>query len=355
MCNHHRNPVQCILPPYIADKMKDTGKLKKENSLDNQLRDYRFRSDRKFFSALPHPEQKLMAVKPVKAAKPKAVIEVYNVAKGYSLPGKQMAAAAIAKDKDAKNVLNGVKYTWDFYYSIFSRNSVDNAGKPLINSIHYGKKYDNAMWNGRQMVYGDGDGIVFDSFTLDIDIIGHELTHGVTQYTANLNYENQSGAMNESFSDVFGIMIKQYALKQDVNQSNWLIGENVMIGKQYALRSMIAPGTAYKNHPQWGNDPQPATMDKYMHLSNDAEGDYGGVHYNSGIPNFAFCTAARAAGGFAWETVGKVWYATLTQSLKADADFAALKKSTILQAQKLFGKGSKVHKAVISGWAAAKV
>ena len=355
MCTNHRNPIQCILPPYIADKMKDSGKHEPEESLDNKLRNHRMHSDRKFFSALPRADQKLMAVKKAKPVKPKPVIEVNNVQKGYSLPGKPMTATQIAKDKNAKNVLNGVSATWDFYYSIFNRNSVDNAGMALINSVHYGKRYNNAMWNGRQMVFGDGDGKVFGSFTLDIDIIGHELTHAVTQYTANLDYENQSGALNESFSDVFGIMIKQYALKQDANQSNWLIGENVMLGKQYALRSMIAPGTAYKKHPHWGNDPQPATMDKFLDMPNTDDGDYGGVHYNSGIPNYAFCMTAREAGGYSWETVGKVWYAALTQSLAADADFAAMKKSTILHAQKLFGKNSKVHKAVISGWKAAKV
>ncbi len=355
MCTNHRNPVQCILPPYISDKMKNSGKHEPEESLDNQLRNYRMRSDRKFFSALPHADQLVLAVKKAKAVKPKPVIEVHNVKKGYSLPGVLMTAAQIARDKEAKNVFNGVNATWDFYYSLFKRNSVDNAGMTLINSVHYGKRYDNAMWNGRQMVYGDGDNKVFGSFTLDIDIIGHELTHAVTQYTANLKYENQSGALNESFSDVFGIMIKQYALKLTVDQSDWLIGENVMLGKQYALRSMIAPGTAYKNHPQWGDDPQPATMDKFLKMPNTDAGDNGGVHYNSGIPNYAFCMAAKEAGGYSWETVGKVWYAALTESLQEDADFATMKKATLTQAQKLFGKNSKVHKAVISGWKAAKV
>jgi Zn-dependent metalloprotease len=355
MCNNHRNPIQCILPPYIADKMKDISKLKKEESLDNELRNYRFRSDRNFFSALPKVEQKMFAVKKAPIKKPKAIIEIHDVEKGYSLPGKLLSATDIAKDQIAKNVRSGVKNTWDFYFNIFKRNSIDNEGMVLVNSIHYGKKYKNAMWNGRQMVYGDGDKVVFDSFTVDIDIIGHELAHGVTQYTANLKYENQSGALNESFSDVFGIMIKQYALKQDVNKSNWLIGENIMLGKEYALRSMIAPGTAFINHPQWGDDPQPATMNKFVKMRNNAKGDWGGVHYNSGIPNFAFCMAAKEAGGFSWETVGKVWYAALTQSLKEDADFDTAKKATILQASKIFGKNSKVHKAVISGWKAAKV
>lgn len=355
MCNNKRNPIQCILPPYIVEKMKDKTKIPLGESLDNDLRNFRFRSDRKFFSTLPRADVRAMAITTAKAVKPKPLIEIYNVSKGYSLPGKRMRAASIAKDREAKKVLNGVKYTWDFYYKILKRNSIDNAGMALVNSVHYGKKYNNAMWNGRQMVYGDGDKKVFGSFTLDLDIIGHELTHGVIQYTANLDYEFQSGALNESFADVFGILVKQFALKQDVDQSNWLIGENIMLGKQYALRSMIAPGKAFLNHPQWGDDPQPATMDRFLRLPNTKEGDNGGVHFNSGIPNFAFCMAAKQAGGYAWETVGKVWYAALTQSLKNDSDFTAAKKATISHAQKLFGKGSKVHKAVIAGWKAARV
>ena len=357
MCTNHRNAIQCIIPPYIADKMIDNEETKTDEALDNQLRDHRFRSDRKFFSALTKPQQIRMAVKKISATKPKPIIEVYTCAHGYSLPGKLVAGKSMttSKDKDVKNVYHGVKYTSEFYYKIFNRNSIDNAGMALINSVHYGNRYNNAMWNGRQMVFGDGDKTTFGSFTADLDIMGHELTHGVTQFTANLDYENQSGALNESFSDVFGIMIKQFALNLDVNQSNWLIGENVMRGKQYALRSMKAPGSAYKNHPLLGNDPQPATMDNYQKLPNTDAGDYGGVHYNSGIPNYAFCMAAIEVGGYAWETVGKVWYAALTQILKHNADFTAAKKATIDRAQKLFGKKSKVRQAVINGWVKAKV
>jgi Zn-dependent metalloprotease len=355
MCQNHRNPIQCILPPYIADKMKQRKEIKQEESLDNQLRNNRFRSDRNFFAKLAIAEQNIMAIKKAKIGKPKPSIEIHNLEKGYSLPGKIMTADEIASDKIAKHVHEGVWHTWNFYYKIFSRNSIDNAGKVLVNSIHYGKRYNNAMWNGRQMVFGDGDKKVFDSFTEDIDIIGHELAHAVTQYSANFKYENQSGALNESYSDVFGIMIKQYALKQDVKKSNWLIGENIMLGDEYAIRSMKAPGSAFKNHPQWGNDPQPATMNDFVKMPNNVDEDYGGVHYNSGIANYAFCMAAIEAGGYAWETVGKVWYAALTQTLNADADFVAAKKATIAQAVTLFGKGSKVHKAVIKGWKAAKV
>lgn len=355
MCHHHRNPVQCILPPYIADKMKEKKKIPKNESLDNEFRNYRFRSDREFFAALAPARLKMMAVSKAVATKPKPIIHIHNLRKGYNLPGAKMLPKTIARDKDAKAVKAGVTKTWKFYYELFNRNSIDDEGMAIVNSIHYGKKYSNAIWNGRQMIFGDGDKKVFGSFTLDIDIIAHELAHGVTQYAANFDYELEPGALNESFSDVFGIMIKQFALNQKVEESNWLIGENIMLGKKYALRSLAAPGTAFVNHPTWGDDPQPATMDKFLRMPNTKNGDWGGVHFNSGIPNFAFYTAAMEAGGYAWDTVGRVWYAALTEVLKNDATFNACKKATIAQAKKLFGNGSKVHKAVVKGWKAAKV
>lgn len=358
MCNHHRNPVQCIVPPYMQEKLdKKMSPKKLEAEIDNSLRSHRLRSDRKFMSALPVQHRRLMAVSKAVAKKPKPIIEVHSCEHGYSLPGKLLMATGgkASKDQDALNVYKGAMHTWELYYNVFNRNSIDNMGMAIIQSVHYGKIYKNAMWNGRQMIYGDGDKKVFDSFTLDIDIIGHELAHGLTQYAANLNYENESGALNESMSDVFGILVKQYALKLDVKKSNWLIGENIMRGKNYALRSMSAPGSAYKNHPSWGDDPQPATMDHFSKTPNTEEGDWGDVHTNSGIPNFAFYVAAYNTGGFAWEKVGKVWYAALTSTLKKDSNFHDAREATIFHASKLFGKGSLVEKAVRDGWKAAKV
>lgn len=351
------NPLRCIIPPYIADKLVESdNKQLQQEGLENKLLNYRMRSDRKFLSSLSPSHQRALAVTKKVAKKPKAIIEVYTSNHLRNLPGTLLSKSGRKyEDEDAQNVYYAGSQTWKFYYDLFQRNSIDDNGMTMIHSVHYGKKYDNAMWNGRQMLYGDGDQKVFDSFTKDIDIIGHELTHGVTQFTANLNYENQPGALNESMSDVFGIMIKQRALKQDVKTADWLIGENVMIGDEYALRSLKAPGTAYKNHPLYGDDPQPATMDDYVDLPNNDQGDWGGVHYNSGIPNYAFYVTAFNIGGYSWEKAGVIWYAALTKELQPDADFDAAKKATIKQAEIIFGKGSVEEKAVKSGWKAAKV
>ena len=163
------------------------------------------------------------------------------------------------------------------------------------------------------MVFGDGDAEIFQDFTRSPDVIGHELTHGVTENTANLPYHFQSGALNESISDVFGSMVKQYINKQTADQADWLIGEGLFhpgVGAT-ALRSMKAPGTAYKN-TVIGSDRQPAHMDQYADLPDTDDGDYGGVHINSGIPNKAFYLAAVGMGGSSWEVAGQIWYASLT-------------------------------------------
>src|SRR5258705_701935 len=155
------------------------------------------------------------------------------------------------------------------------------------------------------MLYGDGDGRIFNRFTKVLDVIGHELTHGVTQYTAALDYHDQSGALNEHFSDVFGILVKQYSLKQTAKKADWLIGAGIFTQRVHgaAIRSMKAPGTAYDD-PTLGRDPQPAHMKNYVKSHDDS----GGVHVNSGIPNHVFYLVATALGGNAWEVAGKIWY-----------------------------------------------
>ena len=166
---------------------------------------------------------------------------------------------------EADEAYDGLGATFNFYLQVMHRVSIDGQGLPLNATVHYDNAYDNAFWNGEQMVFGDGDGKLFNRFTISLDVIGHELTHGVTGSTAKLVYMGQPGALNESISDVFGSMIKQYKNNQAAADADWLIGAGLLTNQVNgkALRSMSAPGTAY-NDPILGRDPQPDNMSKYV-------------------------------------------------------------------------------------------
>src|SRR6185503_387869 len=188
---------------------------------------------------------------------------IYDLKHGTNLPGTLVRSEGnpAKKDQQVNEAYNYSGTTYDFYKAVFGRNSIDDRGMRLDSSVHYSTDYDNAFWNGMQMVYGDGDRIIFDRFTKCLDVVGHELTHGVTQYEAALEYHGQPGALNESFSDVFGVLVKQYILKQNVDKADWLIGAGLFARKVkgVALRSMKDPGTAYDD-PTIGKDPQPGHM-----------------------------------------------------------------------------------------------
>ncbi len=251
-------------------------------------------------------------------------------------------------DPAVNEAYDGLGATWELWSAAYDRNSLDGKGMPLLATVHYGDRYDNAFWDGRQMVFGDGDGVVFDRFTSSLDVIGHELAHGVTEHTAGLLYRGQPGALNESISDVFGVLVKQYALGQTAAEADWLVGAELLLPGVHgrALRDMHHPGTAYDD-PNLGKDPQPATMDDYVVTDSDS----GGVHINSGIPNRAFVLAALAIGGHAWEDAGAIWYATLTgDGIRADCDFVTFAGLTIAAAADRHGFGSVQHSAVRSAW-----
>jgi Zn-dependent metalloprotease len=251
------------------------------------------------------------------------------------------------EDKAVNEAYDGSNATYEFYRDLFGRNSLDGAGLELVSSVHYGVAFDNAFWDGTQMVYGDGSGRIFrvGGLTQSLDVIAHELTHGITEYTAGLAYSKQSGALNESFSDVFGSLVKQYSLKQSATEADWLIGEGILVpGLGTALRSMLNPGTAYSG------DRQPGHMDNYVDLpdDNDPRNDNGGVHINSGIPNRAFALAALALGGNAWEKAGRIWYQALTTRLRPTTQFDAAAHATVDVAGTLFGAAE--QEAVHGAW-----
>ena len=243
---------------------------------------------------------------------------------------------------------DGLGHTHELYRTEYSRASIDDDNLPLEATVHFGRHYDNAFWNGERMVFGDGDGQVFTRMTASLSVIGHELTHGVTQYTAGLEYSGQSGALNESFSDVFGALVEQRTANQTASEASWLIGVGLFTDEVEgeAIRSMKAPGTAYDDDVL-GADPQPASMSGYV----ETEEDYGGVHLNSGIPNRAFYLVAEALGGKAWEAPGQIWYDTLTGSgLTSTIDFAGFARATATAASARYGEASVEHDAVLAGW-----
>lgn len=265
------------------------------------------------------------------------------------LPGRTVRGEGDAPTGDlaTDEAYDGLGATYDLLAEAFGRASIDGAGLPLLATVHYGRAYDNAFWDGGQMVFGDGDGQVFGRFTASLSVIGHELAHGVTQYSADLVYQGQSGALNESVSDVFGALVEQHARGQDAASASWLIGEGLFTDQVEgnALRSMAAPGTAYDDDVL-GKDPQPAHMDDYVETSDDN----GGVHLNSGIPNRAFHLVATTIGGRSWEAPGRIWYETLLGDLSSDATFAEFAAATAATASRLFGDRSAQHRAVLDAW-----
>jgi len=274
---------------------------------------------------------------------------IYDAQNRWRLPGRLVRGEGSPKSRDlaVNEAYNGSGAVYDFFKKIYQRNSLDDQGMRLDSSVHYGKNYDNAFWNGRQMVYGDGDGELFRRFTRSLDVIGHELAHGIIQCEADLLYQDQPGALNESYADVFGSLVKQYRKRQKAEEADWLIGAGLFTRKVkgQALRSLKAPGTAYDD-PILGKDPQPSHMSEYV----KTQEDNGGVHINSGIPNRAFYEVAIRLGGYAWEKAGRIWYVALVEKLSPEATFEEAAQATCSVAGELFGEGSEEERAVREGW-----
>jgi Zn-dependent metalloprotease len=329
-----------IIPEYMNKRIVDKGTEKqKETAWKNLILTEQLRGRR----------QVTALMSPMFSRSDKLHRTIFDANTSETLPGTIVRVEG-GRPMGGKTVSEAYDYSGDtyrYFQQVHERNSIDGRGMKLDSSVHYGENYNNAFWNGTQMVYGDGDGEIFDRFTRCVDVIGHELTHGVTQYEAALEYQGQPGALNESFSDIFGSLVKQYALKQNVDKADWLIGAGLFTKKikGVALRSMKAPGTAYDD-PTIGKDLQPGHMKNYYKKSDD---NYG-VHINSGIPNHAFYLAALEIGGYAWEKTGKIWYTTLRDRLQENSDFQDAANLTFEVSGALYGKGGPEEKAVLKAW-----
>ncbi len=259
--------------------------------------------------------------------------EVYDAKGKEILPGKKVRVEGqkATGNVEADQAFDFTGFVRDFYSKEYGRTSIDGKGMKYVSTVNYGQNYENAFWNGSQMTYGrPGPTSPFKTFVL-LDIAGHEITHGITEMEAAVQYRGQSGALNESLSDVFGSLIKQYAKGQKAGEADWLVGDGIWKAevKGRALRDMMNPGTAY-NDPAIGKDPQPAHMKDYY----KTRGDNGGVHYNSGIPNKAFALFATEVGGHAWEGPGHIWFAA-RKAAGSNPSFAQFAYHTIEQARAL--------------------
>lgn len=333
-----------VLPPYLLDRLTRHASAHVQASAAATLRldgdPNAVRTAAQAQARVPHT---------VQAAAPAADLQrsVHSADQGTRLPGRLVRAegAAPTGDAAADEAYDYLGATDALFRQVYGRNAIDAAGMPMVGTVHYGRHYENAFWNGEQIVFGDGDGEVFNRFTIALDIVAHELTHGVIDHEGGLAYQGQSGALNESISDVFGVLAKQHHLRHTAAQADWLIGAGLFTSavRARALRSMSAPGTAYDD-PMLGRDPQPAHMRDFVVTGEDN----GGVHINSGIPNRAFYLAAAALDGYAWEEAGRVWYdALLDDRLAPDSDFAAFARLTLEHAARA---GDAAHRAVRQAW-----
>jgi Zn-dependent metalloprotease len=343
-------PCVChVVPPDLLRQLAaDAGSTEKRSLLDTLRHDRDIRRERSVRASLVTRTTMVASGATSTSAKPKR--SIYDQQGRTDTNRSNLARAEgdkATKDAGVNEAYDGLGFTHKLFASQFGYNSIDGQGMALVGLVHYGQQYDNAFWDGEQMVFGDGDGKLFTRFTKSIDVIGHELTHGVTEHLAGLRYSGQSGALNESVSDVFGSLVKQFKRKETAATADWLIGADI-VGPDLspALRSMKAPGTANRY------DRQPADMSGYVKTS----GDNGGVHTNSGIPNRAFYLLAAAIGGPAWLDAGQIWWATLNDpALRPTSTFKAFAQLTVKQAGVRFGTTSTQALAAMSAWHTVKV
>ncbi|GAA4115985.1 hypothetical protein GCM10022415_12750 [Knoellia locipacati] len=345
-----RPAVRCgIVPPYLLEALSSSGEPHLEERARETLRLDRRRYEEHAREHALRPDRPRVSRSANRATTEAPNRVVHDAAGGTTLPGTKVRGEGdpAVDDTAVNEAYDGLGATWELWNAAYGRNSLDDKGLGLVATVRYGKDYDNAFWDGSQMVFGDGDGVVLLGFTRSLDVIGHELAHGVTQYTSGLVYQDQAGALNEHVSDVFGILVKQRALGQSADESDWLIGAELLGPdvKGVALRSMKEPGTAYDD-PRLGKDPQPGHMRDFV-VTDD---DNGGVHINSGIANRAFHLVATALGGNAWERAGAIWYAAVTGDIKADCDFVTFAGLTEVAAVEAHGEDSDEVRAVRDAW-----
>lgn len=353
-----RQPLACIIPPFLLERMAESGDaVVRRRAVVDLAQATAVYAVRDLVRSMPT----FLATPSPGCCRDRLV---YDARGRDELPGRLARREGDRRSRDPA-VNEAYDYsgaTYDFFHELFGRNSLDDAGMSLISSVHAGEAdgegyqpMNNAFWNGSQMAYGDGDGVVFERFTRSLDVVAHELTHGVQSFTSNLVYRGESGALNEHFADVFGVLVRQWhqaaaATKGERPPRSWLVGAELVVpaDTRRAVRDMQHPGTAYVDDPLLGTDPQPAHMkDRYR-----GSADRGGVHINSGIANRAFVLAAEALDDEPWETAGRIWYDAMLE-IPSRAGFEDAARITVRIARD--EHGAAVAKAVRAAWKAVGV
>jgi Zn-dependent metalloprotease len=270
----------------------------------------------------------------------------YTANNGTSLPGtlKRSEGGAATGDATLDAAHDYAGNVYDFYKNVFGRDSYDNAGAQIKSSVHYSTSYNNAFWNGTQMVYGDGDGSQFAPLSKALDVDAHELTHAVTERTANLTYSNESGALNEATSDILGNSCEAYSKNGGVpNANTWKVGEDIT--------TPATPGDAlrYMNNPT-----QDGSSKDYYPTRYTGTADNGGVHSNSGIANLAYylmviggthprgvtstvVPALSATSSTSLDMAQRIWYRALTTYWTSSTGFSGARTGTVQAATDLYG------------------
>mgnify|MGYP001312773424 FL=1 len=280
-------------------------------------------------------------------------IETYDMNNGtsYSNASDITSGSSVFNDPTGVQAHYGAEQTHKYFSGNHGRNSYDNTGTTIKSYVSYNSNYVNAFWNGSVMTYGDGDGVNYGPL-VSLDIVGHEITHGVTEYAANLVYSNESGALNESFSDIFGEAIEQYA----TGANDWLMGDDIGAGGSGgALRSM--------SNPNAKGDPDTYFGDLWY----EGTGDNGGVHYNSGVQNFWFYLLTEGGNGtndngdsytvssLGMDKAGAIAYRNLSVYLGANSQYIDARTGAIQAAIDLYGADSAEEIATTNAWYAVGV
>ncbi|HEY0646203.1 MAG TPA: M4 family metallopeptidase, partial [Nocardioides sp.] len=250
----------------------------------------------------------------------------------------------------------GSNETWDYFQTVHGRNGIFNNGKGSYNRVHYGQNYVNAFWDGTKMTYGDGDGVNYGPL-VSLDVAGHEMSHGVTENSANLTYSGESGGLNEATSDIFGTMVEFYAANAN-DPGDYLIGEEFDLKNHVGFRRMDRPSADGASYDCWstlvGQDDvhySSGVGNHFFYLLSEGSGakTINGVAHNSPTCNGSTVT------GIGRDVAAKIWYRALTVYMTSSTTYAGARTATLNAARDLYGAGSVQQNTVAAAWSAVSV